>query len=99
MQRRVARSAMLLEGMKPARGLLFAGLLCLTGCLSPQAREAADLLSDIAAGQASSSLKQPAMLTRTAIVYRRSGSETADLYQGGTPPRGGVVVFPGLTPY
>jgi pimeloyl-ACP methyl ester carboxylesterase len=58
------------------------------------------LLSNIAAGQGSSSLKQPGLQpTRSAISYRRSSdNETADLYQGGTPPRGGVVVVPGLTP-
>lgn len=80
-------------------------LLCVgfgvAGCLSPQSREAEDLLADIAAGNGPSHLKEttPAP-TRTTIAYRGAVStEIADLYHIPAPPLGAAVVAPGLTPY
>ncbi|HEX2152323.1 MAG TPA: hypothetical protein VHG31_10070 [Stellaceae bacterium] len=70
--------------------------------MSPRGDEAAELLADIASGDGPSRLKQTAPEpARSTIRYvgRTSGEATADLYQPGEPPRGAVVVVPGLTPY
>lgn len=75
--------------------------LCLVGCTSPTGSEAADLLADIAAGDAPSRLKQttPEPM-RAAIRYRRAaGDAAADLYRNSDRPRGALVVVPGLTPH
>src|SRR5207245_3202536 len=81
--------------------LLFGTWLCLAGCVSPRGQEAADLLADIAAGDAPSRLKEATPEpVRVAIRYRRSaGDTTADLYRSSEHPRGAVAVVGGLTPY
>src|SRR5712691_6384161 len=86
-----------------ARNLLV--LLCaalgLAGCVSPRGQEAADLLSDIAAGDAPSRLKEATPEpVRVTLRYRRAaGDATADLYRNSERPRGALVVVGGLTPY
>jgi pimeloyl-ACP methyl ester carboxylesterase len=74
--------------------------LCLAGCFSPRGEEARELLLDIAAGDGPSRLKETVpQPSRVTISYRHSaGPATADLYQSSLPPRGAVVVIPGLTP-
>jgi pimeloyl-ACP methyl ester carboxylesterase len=76
--------------------------LCLAGCVSPRANEAAALLADIAAGDGPSRLKEatskPAGST-IRFVGRMQGAATGDLYQPGETPLGAAVVIPGLTPY
>jgi pimeloyl-ACP methyl ester carboxylesterase len=74
--------------------------LCVAGCVSPRAQEARDLLTDIAAGDAPSRLKEtmpePSRIT---IGYRRAaGTAIADVYRAAAAQRGAVVVVPGLTP-
>ena len=86
-----------------ARNLLV--LLCaalgLAGCVSPGGQEAADLLSDIAAGDAPSRLKEATPEpVRVTLRYRRAaGDATADLYRNSERARGALVVVGGLTPY
>ena len=86
-----------------ARNLLV--LLCaalgLAGCVSPRGQEAADLLSDIAAGDAPSRLKEATPEpVRVTLRYRRAaGDATADLYRNSERARGALVVVGGLTPY
>src|SRR5437763_2880608 len=74
--------------------------LCVSACISPRAQEARDLLADIAAGGGPSRLKETAPEpVRVTIAYRRAaGPASADLYRNSQPPRGAVVVVPGLTP-
>ena len=83
---------------------VLAVLLCavlLFGCVSPRGNEAAELLTDIAASDGPSRLKQTtAEPVRTTIRYRRAAGEaTADLYWNTERPRGAAVVVPGLTPH
>lgn len=87
--------------MKVSLGLMLAALLCLTGCVSPESHEAEALLTDIAAGQGPSALKQTTpQVARTTMVYgTHARDEVADLYQSAAPARSSVVVVPGLTPY
>ena len=85
------------------RGIALVLLFCalgLTGCVSPEGHQAADLLADIAAGTGPSRLKDttPAP-TRTTIGYEAPGGhEIAELYRSYVRPEGAVVVVPGLTP-
>lgn len=68
--------------------------------MSAQNHEAAALLTDIAAGEGPSALKQTTPQPgRVALVYGKHVGETGDLYQGTAVPRGAVVVVPGLTQY
>ncbi|MGE0260099.1 MAG: alpha/beta hydrolase [Alphaproteobacteria bacterium] len=87
--------------VRPIAALCLFGL-CLAGCVSPRANEAAALLADIAAGDGPSRLKETTPEpVRSTIRYtgRIAGEGLADLYQPGEPPRGAAVVVPGLTPY
>jgi len=74
--------------------------LCVSACISPRGQEARELLADIAAGGGPSRLKETAPEpVRVTIAYRRAaGPASADLYRNSQPPRGAVVVVPGLTP-
>jgi pimeloyl-ACP methyl ester carboxylesterase len=74
--------------------------LCVSACISPRGQEARELLADIAAGGGPSRLKEMAPEpVRATIAYRRAaGQASADLYRSSQPPRGAVVVVPGLTP-
>jgi pimeloyl-ACP methyl ester carboxylesterase len=80
--------------------LLLVVSLCVAGCVSPRGQEARDLLTDIAAGDGPSRLKETAPEpSRVTIRYRgAAGPAIADLYRSAASPRGAVVVVPGLTP-
>src|SRR5437763_6835958 len=74
--------------------------VCVSACVSPRGQEARELLADIAAGGGPSRLKETAREpSRVTIRYRgAAGSASAYLYRSSQPPRGAVVVVPGLTP-
>jgi pimeloyl-ACP methyl ester carboxylesterase len=89
--------------MKCARCLAILGAavaLSLTGCISPESREASRVLSDIDAGAAPSELKAATPLPlRQTVTYEIAGrAYIADLYDPLQPVGAGLVLVPGFTP-